>query len=413
MIKFPSIVVLAFSAMSIGLLQGCGGGGGTSNSNAALSPAAALGKIIFQDVSLSASGQMSCQSCHDPDHGHGSPFGTPVAFGGSQSNLPGLRNPPAIRYLKYNFAFSIAADGTPSGGFFWDGRVNSLREQAQGPFLNSAEMANSGPADVVQKLRQTTYASQFQQVFGANILNSGNETEAFNLIAYALERYQIEDAAFAPFTSKFDAVMQNKASFTDTEARGFALFNSPTKGNCMSCHSSTAPSNAPAALFTDFTYDSLGVPRNTSIPANTSATFFDMGLCGALDTQTNTYSVSHPGLKSRADLCGRFKVPSLRNVQTRTHFFHNGQFTTLEQVVNFYVTRDTDPFGAHGGTAWYPSGDKFDDLPNLLLATNVKLNVNTLEVPYNRIDGGTPALSPLEQQDLIAFLKTLTDGYLH
>jgi cytochrome c peroxidase len=149
------------------------------------------------------------------------------------------------------------------------------------------------------------------------------------------------------------------------------------------------------------------------INANSNADFYDMGLCGALDVQTSTYKVSHTGLESRADLCGLFKVPSLRNVGTRKHFFHNGKFTTLEQVVEFYVTRDTNPFGSTtnnaGQAAWYPAGDKFNDLPHLFLATNVKNNVNTLEVPYNQSLGGTPTLNALEQQDLVAFLKTLTD----
>lgn len=403
-------------ATAAALLSACGGSGGGAGvaSTAEMSAPAQLGQLIFRDGTLSSTPTpMSCASCHDPASGHAGNFNTPVALGGTNGTTQGLRNPPSIRYLKYNSAFYFAADGTPTGGFFWDGRANSLAEQAKGPFLNSAEMANASIAVVIAKLRNASYANQFKQVFGSNILDVGNESSAYERVAYALERYQFEDSDFAPFNSKFDAVMQGKESFTPMEARGYVLFNSPTKGNCFSCHPSTKPANAPAALFTDFTYDNLGLPRNGLINANNNANFYDMGLCGALDVQTSTYKVSHAGLESRADLCGLFKVPSLRNVETRKHFFHNGKFTTLEQVVEFYVTRDTNTFGSAvnnvGQAAWYPAGDKFNDLPNLFLATNVKNNVNTLEVPYNQPLGGTPTLNALEQQDLIAFLKTLTD----
>ena len=412
---FQKIKTCLIAATSL-LLCACGGSGSASNSASVpvLSPAAQLGQKIFHDGSLSSTPTpMSCATCHDPAIGHAGNFNTPVAVGGINGTTQGLRNPPAIRYLKYNSAFSFAADGTPTGGFFWDGRANSLAEQAKGPFLNPAEMANPDVVTVIAKLRNTAYAQQFKQVFGTNILDAGNEATAYERVAYALERYQVEDSDFAPFSSKFDAVMQGQESFTPMEARGYVLFNSPTKGNCFACHPSTKPANAPAALFTDFTYDNLGLPRNGSIDANNDANFYDMGLCGALNVQTNTYKVSHAGLESRADLCGLFKVPSLRNVGTRKHFFHNGKFTTLEQVVEFYVTRDTNPFGNTvnntGQAAWYPAGDKFNDLPNLFLATSVKNNVNTTEVPYNQTLGGTPTLNALEQQDLVAFLKTLTD----
>jgi len=276
-------------------------GAGNANTIESLSAAAQLGQEIFKDASLSASGQMSCQTCHEPSMGHASPFTTAVAFGGG-------RTPPAINYLKYNGAFKFDPDGTPKGGFFWDGRANSLAEQAKGPFLNAVEMANADAAAVIHKLSQATYAEQFKRVFGANIFNDPNT--AFDRVAYALERYQIEDTDFAPFTSKFDAVMQGKEAFTPEELRGLVWFNRADKGNCAACHPSTKPDNAPAALFTDFSYDSLGVPRNTDITANANANFFDKGLCGPTRTDLST----------RTDLCGAFKVPSLRNVAKRNRF---------------------------------------------------------------------------------------------
>ncbi len=372
------------------LLTACGGGSGAANNTESMSAAAQLGQLIFKDPSLSATGTMSCQTCHDPSLGHASPFAQAVVDVGPAANQKGLRTPPAINYLKFNGPF-IFDGGTPKGGFFWDGRVNTLAAQAKGPFLSVAEMANGDAATVIAKLRTAAYADQFKKVFGADIFN--NADTAFDRVAFALERYQMEDADFAPFTSKFDAVNQGKEAFTPQELKGLVWFNRADKGNCAACHPSTKPDNAPAALFTDFSYDSLGVPRNPDIAANSDANFYDKGLCNGGPTALN--------LSARTDLCGKFKVPSLRNVAKRKRFFHNGKFTTLEEVVNFYITRDTNP------TAWYPIDHGnvliYNDLPAL-----ERGNVNITEGPYNRT-GITPALNAQEITDLIAFLQTLSD----
>jgi cytochrome c peroxidase len=370
------------------LLTGCGGGGATQEAAESMSAAAQLGQLIFKDPSLSATGAMSCQTCHDPSIGHASPLAQAVLNVGPSANQKGLRTPPAINYLKFNGPFTLD-NGAPKGGFFWDGRADSLAAQAKGPFLNIAEMANTDEAAVIAKLANASYADQFKKVFGADILS--NPAAAFDRMAFALERYQIEDADFAPFNSKFDAVNQGKEAFTPEELRGLVLFNRRDKGNCAACHPSTKPDNAPAALFTDFSYDSLGVPRNPDIAANSDANFFDKGLCGPVRTD----------LSAQTTLCGKFKVPSLRNVAKRKHFFHNGKFTTLEQVVNFYITRDTN------ASAWYPSDLTgvliYNDLPTLMHG-----NVNVTEGPYNRT-GLAPALNAQEITDLIAFLQTLND----
>jgi cytochrome c peroxidase len=357
-----------------------------------MSAAASLGELIFKDTSLSASGQMSCATCHDPNRGHASPFDTPVAFGGPHfpgdvgPTASGLRAPPTLRYLRFNTAFRWV-DGQPVGGFFWDGRANSLAEQAKGPFLGPFEMGNTSVEAVVVRLASTPYAERFKVVFGADILN--HPDLAFERMAFALERYQIEDPAFAPFSSKFDAVVAGRATFSPSEQRGALLFNRRDKGNCAACHPSTAAANAPGALFTDFSYDSLGVPRQPLIAANQDPAFFDLGLCGPVRND----------LRERKDLCGKFKVPTLRNVALRKVFFHNGRFHRLEDVVLFYVTRDSAP------SAWYPI-DVYDDLP-----ATWRGNVNTSEAPYHRSLGQTAALNALEIADLIAFLHTLTDGY--
>jgi cytochrome c peroxidase len=394
----------ALGALAVScVLVACGGGGGHSASSPApssaaaddsgLSEAARLGQRIFRDASLSASGKMACISCHDPATGHASPFDAPVASGGADLGQLGLRNAPSLRYLRFNTSFHFAADGTPTGGFFWDGRANSLREQALGPLLNPREMANPDVAAVVAKLAAAPYADDFRKLFGDTIFSSPKE--ALDRAGYALERYQLEDPEFAPFSSKYDAFIAGNAKFTAQELNGFALFNRSDKGNCAACHSSTRPAHAPGALFTDFSYDNLGVPRNAAIAANADASFHDLGLCGGTRTD----------LASRTDLCGAFKVPSLRNVALRKHFFHNGAFDSLEQVIRFYVQRDTDP------ELWYAADatgqvTPYDDLP-----ASLRANINTTEVPYNRRPGQAPALTEAEVQDLASFLRTLTDGY--
>jgi cytochrome c peroxidase len=230
-------------------------------------------------------------------------------------------------------------------------------------------------------------------VFGADIFNTPEL--AFERMLHALERYQLEDVDFAPFSSKFDAVNAGKATFTPQELRGLAWFSRSDKGNCAACHPSTKPSNAPAALFTDFSYDSLGVPRNGAIANNQDPAFFDLGLCGPLRVDFQT----------RKEGCGAFKTPSLRNVAVRKRFFHNGQFTSLRQTLQFYVTRDTQP------QLWFPQDplgnlELYNDMPSLLRG-----NVNVTEAPYNRTRGQTAALSEAEIDDVLAFLATLTDGY--
>ena len=129
------------------------------------------------------------------------------------------------------------------------------------------------------------------------------------------------------------------------------------------------------------------------IPANADSNYFDLGLCGRAD------------LRDRLDLCGAFKVPSLRNVALRKTYFHNSAFKSLKDALTFYVQRDTNP------EKWYPLNtdgtvNKFNDIPSAQLS-----NVNTSEAPYNRLVGDVPALSDTEVDDVIVFLRTLTDGW--
>lgn len=371
--------------LPLGLLA-CGGA--LSTQQGGMGPEARLGEQIFLDATLSASGRQSCATCHVAAAAHGTDNDLPAQFGGPGLDLQGGRQTPSIRYLAANGAFRFDGEGTPTGGFFWDGRAGSLAEQAGGPFLNPVEMAMPSKAAVVAKLAQAPYAAEFRRVYGEEILQDAEA--AYRAMTLALQRYQLEDPDFQPFDSKFDAFLQGKALLTPAEVRGLALFNDPKKGNCAACHPSVRTSDGRPPLFTDFTYDVLGVPRNPALAANADPDHYDLGLGARL---------------GRPDLYGAFKVPSLRNVARRRALFHNGRFTSLKDAVTFYVQRDTHP------EKWYPTApdgtvNKFDDLPSAH-----RKNVNVTEAPYNRLPGMAPALDEAEIDDVVAFLQTLNDGY--
>lgn len=358
-----------------------------------LPEAASLGEKIFADVSLSASGDLACATCHDPAHAHSQSNNLPVQLGGANRDVPGFRAVPSLRYLSFTPSFGFDGEGTPSGGFNRDGRAPDLMVQAIRPLFAAHEMANASPAELVTRLAATPYAAEFRRVFGDRIFDDAEAT--VRAVSFALMQYQKADPEFRPFNSKYDYFLRRRVRLDPAELRGLALFNRADKGNCASCHPSGRNADGSPPMFTDFTYDNLGVPRNAAIPATADVAYRDMGLCGPDRTD----------LSDRTDLCGAFKVPTLRNVATRHVFFHNGRFTTLRDALRFYVRRDTDP------DEFYPrdadgSVRKFDDLPADLAG-----NVNTSEVPYDRSAGRAPRLSEPEIADLEAFLNTLTDGY--
>ena len=244
---------------------------------------------------------------------------------------------------------------------------------------------------MVQRLSRAPYAAEFQALFGAD--NFERPDDAFDRIALALARYQQEDAEFRPFSSKYDAVLRGAAVLSASGSKGLVLVNRADKGNCAACHPSGSTVAGSPPLFTDFSYDNLGLPRNRELAVNADPAYFDLGLCQRAE------------LTARTDLCGAFKVPSLRNVAERGAQFHNGRFKSLKEALTLYVQRDIQP------EKWYPlradgTVEKFDDLPPACRA-----NVNTQEAPCNRRPGDAPALSEAEIDDVIAFLKTLSDGF--
>ncbi len=395
-----SLLTMASALLLSLVLSACGGGGGgdagptPAPADSGLSTRAQLGEKIFKDVSLSGSGQQACISCHTPETGHaGALNGKPTEPGGVMMELEGGRTAPGLRYLASNKPFNFDREGTPNGGFFWDGRATSLMDQSGKPFFNPKEMANASVEDLIARLARASYAAEFRKEFGADILK--NPAEAVQRMQLALQAYQLEDGEFRSYSSKYDEFLRGRTALSEQELRGLALFNAKDKGNCAACHPSAKGADGSFPLFTDFSYDALGVPRNTALTQNADPAFFDLGLCAR----------EGGDLQARQDLCGAFKVPSLRNVAQRKAFFHNGRFSSLREVVSFYVQRDIFP------EKWYPrladgSIDKFNDLPPALRG-----NVNTSEGPYNRKPGDAPALSESEIDDVVAFLRTLSDGY--
>ncbi len=281
----------------------------------------------------------------------------------------------------------------PQGGLFLDGRVNTLQEQTDGPLFNPVEMANTSVNDLAAKLAKTSYASDFQQIYGANIF--GNPQLLVSEAEGAIARFEFEDPSFHYFNSKYDYYLAGKTQLSASEINGLKLFEDPNKGNCAGCHVDQMTPDGRPPMFTDFQYEALGVPRNSAIPANANPNYYDLGLCGPFRTD----------LSGQTNYCGMFRTPSLRNVATRKVFFHNGIYTSLDDVLQFYIFRDIKPAliyprAADGGIL------KFNDLP-----ARYQANVDVADAPFNRRPGDSPALSDSEIRDVITFLTTLTDGY--
>jgi cytochrome c peroxidase len=362
----------------------------------------ALGRKLFADPALSASGRIACATCHDPRFAFGPPNARDVQLGGKTMQNPGLRAAPSLRYLQAVPQFAehyyesddegdASIDNGPTGGLTWDGRVDRLRDQARLPLLSPFEMANREAADVVTKVRAAGYSDELRRIFGDAIFDRSEQ--AFAAVVEALEVYQQNAAEFYPYSSRYDAYLAGRAQLSVQEKRGLALFNDPAKGNCASCHRSAPGNDGTPPQFTDYGLIALGVPRNADIPANADPHFYDLGACGPLRSD----------LASRGEFCGLFRTPSLRNVALRQTFFHNGAVHGLREAIAFYVERDTNP------GKWYPRDAngavrKYDDLP-----TQYQHNINS-EPPFGKRALDQPALSASDIDDIDAFLETLTDA---
>jgi cytochrome c peroxidase len=422
-----------------------------------MSTAAVAGEALFNDRSLSASGQQSCSTCHVKSRAFTADpavdKGLPVPLGGRSMDEPGFRNAPSLMYAAFTPPFSID-DGAASGGFFRDGRASSLAAQAIQPFLIPFEMANQDNAEVLSRLLASPDTlRKFVAAYGSAVLSDASAT--LTDMGAAIAAYETEDVQeFAPFTSKFDYYVAGKVQLTDRELNGLALFNNPGKGNCTSCHPSVHQELSDHALFTDFSYDNIGIPRNWNTPANSANasnpitgqplnfmptpvnvpadaeyTYYDLGICGPFVSDPQDAG-ARPDLARLIPLCGAFKVPTLRNIALTAPYFHNGVFAEIHQAVEWYVTRDINnnagnnptPVAAGPGGNPYqavgtfytaadgtPDSYQYNDLP-----TAFDGNVNVGEVPYTApafAGGNGPTLNAQEIDDLVAFLCTLTDGF--
>ncbi len=398
-----------------------------------------LGKSIFFDENLSIEQNQSCAACHDPDWGWTGPSSTINAQGavyeGSISGRFGDRKPPSAAYATLSPIFHMDKKGLWVGGNFWDGRAtgeklgNPAADQAQGPFLNPVEQALPDSACVVYRVCNPVvpgdYPVSFEDVWGAGACDiawpadvytvcevegatvalspedRAKSDMAYDNIALSIAAYEASSEVNA-FTSKYDhtykSIDKNKAKLTKEEQLGYALFRG--KGMCHRCHIS----NDQEALFTDFTFDNLGIPQNPENPAGVAPDFVDPGLGGFLK------NAGYPEEVYMAEW-GKHKVPTLRNVDKRPYedfvkaYGHNGYFKTLEGIVHFYNTRDVkrvcDSDDCDGGLCTEAEALAADCWP----APEVAENVNIDEL-------GDLGLTPEEEDAIVAFLKTLSDGFV-
>lgn len=351
-----------------------------------LSPLEQLGKQLFFDKNLSSPAGQSCASCHAPEVGFTGPDSEvnlkTAVYPGAAPGRFGNRKPPSAAYASFSPKREYnAKDETWVGGQFWDGRMDDLVAQAKGPFLNPLEMNNASAEEVVNKVRQAPYRGLFAKVYGPKVLADLGADETFDLIAQAIAAYESSREVNA-FSSKYDYYLAGQVTLTARETRGLALFAG--KANCSACHPHQTGDDGSPPLFTDFTYDNVGAPRNASNPFYRADRSVNPD--GAMYRDTGLGAV----LKDDAQL-GKVKVPTLRNVAKRPHpqfvkaYLHNGTFKSLKDVVTFYNRRDKTP--------------------ELFAAPDVEENVNREEL-------GKLGLTDAEEDDLVAFLETLSDGYV-
>lgn len=380
-----------------------------------LTPIEQLGEMLYFDEKLSQPNGQSCASCHDPGFGFVDPDANLPVSEGVLPNRFGGRNSPSSGYAMYAPIFHF--DGELwVGGQFWDGRARGdvlgdpLADQALGPFLNPVEMANKSKDWVVRDVANSSYSGLFEQVWGENSLS--NTETAYDQIALSIAAFERTEQ-FAPFTSTYDKYLQScleaggkmdkcatgtgnvakmvgKEIFTEVEWQGLQLFMGPNNNDgilrnnegamCAACH--IAEFTAPEVLanpvvvpdwaggkvppmFTDFTFDNLGVPKNEEFPLTGNPIDFGLGVVTGVPEDY-----------------GKFKVMSLRNIGKTRPYAHNGYFKDLKTITHFYNTRDVS---SEWADPEYPA------------------TINTSEL-------GNLGLSPADEDALVAFMKTLSDA---
>ncbi len=372
-----------------------------------LNPTEMLGKELFFDK-ISSPDWMSCATCHAAKTGFTGPIPginkKGAVYRGAVPQRFGNRKPPSAAYATLSPIFYYDdEEGLFIGGNFWDGRAtgehlgNPAADQALGPFLNPVEQNNPSKQAVLEQIAKSQYADLWEAVWGEPISYETEEEieKNYDRVGLAIAAYE-DSSEVNQFSSKFDLYEAGLVELTAQEEWGMELFNGD-KAMCSACH--------PAPLFTDFTYDNLGTPKNPDNPFYRmdkvylpdgepinplGADWVDMGLGGFLETLPVDYFTDLGLDKDTAveENIGKHKVPTLRNVDKRPEidftkaYMHNGVFKSLEEVVHFYNTRDVE------------------DWPE----PEVAENVNTDEL-------GDLGLTPEEEAAIVAFMKTLSDGY--
>lgn len=340
-----------------------------------------IGRRLFFDPALSQPAGKSCASCHSPDAGFADPDPTHPTSTGSIPGRTAFRNAPTVAYSMFTPPFTyLPAEDEYGGGFFYDGRADTLKSQIIEPLLDPLEMHNLDPAAVVRTIASSDVSTIFASAYGRTSLDPTKSEEALSYVADAIGAF-LSGPDVSPFSSKFDLFLKGQATLTEQELRGYLLFNG--QACCSACHPSHTIEDDPGPLFTTYEYDNLGIPKNwdkgflrLSRDLNPKGEdFIDDGLA-------RTIRSLDPERAPRE--AGKFKVPTLRNIALTAPYGHNGYFKTLKEVVNFYNTRDLPDSG------WPPA-----------------------EVPatVNHVEMGNLGLTPEQEDDLVAFLMTLTDGY--
>lgn len=360
-----------------------------------LTPKQLLGKALYFDARLSSPAGQSCSTCHNPEAGWTGPGSYTNMHGavyeGAVKGRFGNRKPNSAAYATNSPIFS-KKDGYFMGGNFWDGRAtgellgNPAADQALGPFLNPLEMNNPSPQAVCESVKMSnfaehltgySYATLFSQAFGYGSLDCSNYMETYYRIGKAIAAYE-GSKEVNQYSSKYDYYRAGKAQLTYEEKWGMDLFKG--KAKCSGCH--------PLGEFTDFRFHNLGIPKNPENPFYTQYMFnpqgyywIDPGLKGFLETRPDYWQYADANY-------GKHRTQTLRNVDKRTipgfvkAYMHNGSLKSLKEVVHFMNTRDT---------AFWPEPEVPCDLS---------------------MDVGNLYLTDAEENALVAFMKTLSDGYM-
>lgn len=342
-----------------------------------------LGEALFHDENLSMNRTQSCASCHSPAQGFSDPRRSAEgAFSlGDDGDSLGNRNAPTASYAAFIPPFHQNSGAMWIGGLFWDGRANSLEEQAGGPPLNPVEMGMPDKAALVQRLRDNpAYVERFASLFAPDILQ--DDERGFEAMTQAIAAFERSEE-LAPFSSKYDRYLAGKEELSKEEELGRTLFFSEQFTNCNLCHQLRSSPMGTQETFSDYSYHNIGVPRNpaVSLEAGMPADFIDEGLLA-------NPQVSDPAQR------GKFRTPTLRNVAVTGPYMHNGVFQDLRTVVLFYNRYNSKTEAAQinpeTGKPWGAA-----PVPE------------TLSVP--ELTHG-PALDARRVDALVAFLKTLTDA---